>query len=44
LKQRAQAEYEAALAQEYVAAYGKSLKAKADVEVSRKLLESPQQP
>lgn len=44
LKERAQAEYEAALAQEYVAAYGKSLKAKADIEVSRKLLESPQQP
>jgi peptidyl-prolyl cis-trans isomerase D len=44
LKQRAQAEYEAALAQEYVAAYGKSLKAKADIEVSRKLLEGTQQP
>lgn len=44
LKQRAQAEYEAALAQEYVAAYGKSLKAKADIEISRKLLEGAQQP
>lgn len=44
LKQRAQAEYEVALAQEYVAAYGKSLKAKADIDVSRHLIETPQQP
>jgi peptidyl-prolyl cis-trans isomerase D len=44
LKERAQAEYEAALAQEYVSAYGKSLKVKADIEVSRQLLEGPQQP
>ncbi len=44
LKQRAKAEYEAALAQEYVAAYGKSLKAKADINVSRQLLEGAQQP
>ena len=44
LKQRAQAEYEAALAQEYVAAYGRSLKAKANINISRKLFDSPQQP
>lgn len=44
LKERAQAEYEAALAQEYVSAFGKSLKAKADIEINRQLLEGPQQP
>jgi len=38
LQQRAQLEYEAALAKEYVNAYGQSLKAKADIEVSKKLL------
>ena len=44
LKQRAEAEYERALAQEYVSAYGKSLKAKADIEVNRQLLVGSQQP
>ncbi len=45
LKQQAQAEYEAALAQAYVSAYGDSLKAKADIEISKKILEpGPQQP
>lgn len=38
LKKRAQAEYQAAIAKEYVSAYGKSLKAKTDIEVSSKLL------
>lgn len=44
LKQRAQAEYELALSKEYINAYGKSLKAKADIEISRQILEAPQQP
>ncbi len=44
LKQRAQAEYEAALAQEYVSAYGRSLKAKADIKVNQRLLVGGQQP
>jgi peptidyl-prolyl cis-trans isomerase D len=44
MQKRAQAEYEAALAQEYVSAYGKSLKAKTDIEISRKILEGSQQP
>lgn len=44
IKQRAQIEYEAALAQEYVNAYGKSLRAKADIEISRQILEGSQQP
>ncbi len=38
LKRMVQSEYEAAIAQEYVSAYGQSLKAKADIEVSQKLL------
>ena len=44
LKQRAEVEYERALAQEYVSAYGKSLKAKADIQVNRQLLVGSQQP
>ncbi|MGJ8620482.1 MAG: SurA N-terminal domain-containing protein [Methylophilaceae bacterium] len=45
LKEKAQFEYEAALAQAYVNAYGDSLKAKADIEISKKILEpGPQQP
>lgn len=44
LKQRAEVEYERALAQEYVSAYGKSLKAKADIQVNRQLLVGNQQP
>jgi len=44
LKLRAQAEYEAALAKEYVSAYGQSLKAKTDIEVSRQLMAGSQQP
>jgi peptidyl-prolyl cis-trans isomerase D len=44
VKQRAQAEYEVALAKEYIIAYGKSLKAKTDIEISRKILEGSQQP
>jgi peptidyl-prolyl cis-trans isomerase D len=43
MKKIAQSEYEAALAQEYVSAYGQSLKAKADVEISQKLLTGSQQ-
>ncbi|MFW5432135.1 MAG: SurA N-terminal domain-containing protein [Methylophilaceae bacterium] len=44
LKQRAQLEYESAVAKEYISAYGESLKAKADIEVSNTLLEGAQQP
>lgn len=45
LKKNAEAEYERALAQEYVSAYGQSLKAKADIEVNSQLLAgSDQQP
>ena len=44
LKDRAQFEYEAAIAQAYVSAYGKSLKAKADIDISKKILEDSQQP
>ncbi len=44
IKERAQAEYEAALAQEYVSAYGKSLRAKTKIEISSKILEGNQQP
>ncbi len=43
LKQKAQFEYEAALAQAYVSAYGDSLKAKADIEISKKILEAGSQ-
>jgi peptidyl-prolyl cis-trans isomerase D len=43
VKKRAQAEYEAALAQEYVSAYGKSLKAKTKIDISRQILEGSQQ-
>ena len=43
LKQQAQSEYEAALAQAYVSAYGDSLKAKADIEISKKILEAGSQ-
>ncbi len=39
-KQTANAEFEAAVAAEYMSAYGKSLKAKGDVVVNRKLLET----
>ncbi len=39
-KKNAEAELEAAVAAEYVSAYGKSLKAKSDVVVNRKLLET----
>jgi len=40
MKKSVQAEYESALAQEYVSAYGQSLKAKTDIEISRQILES----
>jgi len=43
LKKIVQSEYEAAVAQEYVSAYGQSLKAKADIEVSQKLLAGSQE-
>ncbi len=43
LKTMVQSEYEAAIAQEYVSAYGQSLKAKADIEVSQQLLAGTQQ-
>ena len=39
-KKSAQAELEAAMAAEYLSAYGKSLKLKSDVTINRKLLES----
>lgn len=39
----AQSEYEAAIAQEYVSAYGLSLRAKADIEVNNRLLAGNQQ-
>lgn len=42
MKQRAHAEYEAALAKEYINAYGKSLKAKTDIDISRTILEGAQ--
>ncbi len=42
-KKNAEAELQAAVAAEYVSAYGKSLKAKSDIVVNRKLLESPSQ-
>ncbi len=44
LKKRAEAEYERALAQEYVSSYGKSLKARADIEINQLLLVGSQQP
>jgi len=40
VKKNAEAELQAAVAAEYVSAYGKSLKAKSDVVVNRKLLET----
>ncbi len=40
VKQTADAEFEAAVAAEYMSAYGKSLKAKSDIVVNRKLLEA----
>lgn len=43
LKDRAQLEYEIALAKEYVSAYGQSLKSKTDIEISKKILEDSQQ-
>lgn len=43
MKKRVQAEYESALAQEYVSAYGQSLKAKTEIEISRQILEGSQQ-
>ena len=39
-KQTAQEEFQAAVAAEYMSAYGKSLKSKGDVVVNRKLLET----
>jgi peptidyl-prolyl cis-trans isomerase D len=42
-KKNAEAELQAAMAAEYVSAYGKSLKAKSDIVVNRKLLETPNQ-
>lgn len=42
-KKAAEAELESAFAAEYVSAYGKSLKAKSDIMVNRKLLETPSQ-
>lgn len=44
LKLRSKAEYEAALSKEYVNAYGKSLKAKTDIDISRKIIQEAQQP
>lgn len=44
LQQRAQVEYEAALSREYVSAYGKSLRAKAKIDVNSQLFANPQQP
>jgi peptidyl-prolyl cis-trans isomerase D len=43
LKERAQLEYGVALAKEYISAYGQSLKAKTDIEISKKILEDNQQ-
>lgn len=43
MKRIAQSEYEAVLAQEFVSAYGLSLRAKADIEVSQKLLTGSQE-
>ncbi len=43
LKERAQLEYGVALAKEYISAYGQSLKAKTDIEISKKILEDSQQ-
>jgi peptidyl-prolyl cis-trans isomerase D len=40
-KNNAEKELEAAMAAEYVSAYGESLKAKSDIVVNRKLLETP---
>jgi peptidyl-prolyl cis-trans isomerase D len=42
-KKNAEAELRAAVAAEYVSAYGNSLKAKSDIVVNRKLLETPSQ-
>lgn len=42
-KKMAEAELQSAFAAEYVSAYGKSLKAKSDIVVNRKLLETPSQ-
>lgn len=42
-KKHAEEDLQAAVAAEYVSAYGKSLKAKSDVFVNRKLLETPSQ-
>jgi peptidyl-prolyl cis-trans isomerase D len=42
-KKNAEAELQAAVAAEYVSAYGNSLKAKSDIVVNRKLLETPSQ-
>jgi peptidyl-prolyl cis-trans isomerase D len=42
-KKNADDELQAAMAAEYVSAYGKSLKAKSDIFVNRKLLETPSQ-
>lgn len=42
-KKNAEAELQSAVATEYVSAYGKSLKAKSDIVVNRKLLETPSQ-
>jgi peptidyl-prolyl cis-trans isomerase D len=42
-KKAAEAELQNAMAAEYVSAYGKSLKAKSDIVVNRKLLEAPSQ-
>jgi peptidyl-prolyl cis-trans isomerase D len=42
-KKNAEAELQAAVAAEYVSAYGKSLKAKSDIVVNRKLLETSSQ-
>jgi peptidyl-prolyl cis-trans isomerase D len=40
VKQAANDEFQAAVAAEYMSAYGKSLKAKSDVVVNRKLLQT----
>ncbi|MEE9331221.1 MAG: peptidylprolyl isomerase, partial [Methylophilaceae bacterium] len=43
MKVVAQSEYDAAIAQEYINAYGQSLKAKAHIEISQQLLEGGRQ-
>lgn len=44
LKEQAQLQYEAALGTEYINSYGESLKHKANIEVSKRLMEGAQKP